>query len=256
MLSSKILKKIKAGAIHLSLSVFVCLCVLGLIKFIWYPGIYFDAVGVGSILLLLILVDVSIGPLITFIVYDQSKKSLKFDLAVVALLQIAALIYGVNTVFSGRPVYLVFNVNIFTLVTANDISESEFNAAKLEHLPLLGPEIVAAKLPTDSEERKKILFSSLNGGSDLAQMPRYYQTYQSLSDEVKSRMLPLVELFNKQPQTVVEKTKKLIEFSLKNAGISEDQAAYVPVRGKVLDMTVLVKKSDAKIIDILPINPW
>ena len=46
------------------------------------------------LILLMIGVDVVIGPLLTLIVFDPKKKHLKFDLVVIAALQLAALAYG------------------------------------------------------------------------------------------------------------------------------------------------------------------
>ena len=51
---------------------------------VWYPQPYFAAMGGATLILLLIGVDVVIGPLITLIVFDPKKKSLRFDLAVIA----------------------------------------------------------------------------------------------------------------------------------------------------------------------------
>jgi hypothetical protein len=58
---------------------------------VWYPQHYFAAMGGTTLILLLIGVDVVIGPLITLIVFDPKKKSLRFDLAVIAVLQLGAL---------------------------------------------------------------------------------------------------------------------------------------------------------------------
>jgi len=39
---------------------------------------------------------------------------------------------------------------------------------------MFGPEWVAAKLPEDIAERNALIFQAIEGGPDLAQLPRYY----------------------------------------------------------------------------------
>src|SRR5436190_21384151 len=83
----------KASAIHLAISAAIGISVVVLMLALWYPQHYFAAMGGGTLIMLLIGVDVVIGPLITLIVFDPKKKNLRFDLAVIALLQLAALVY-------------------------------------------------------------------------------------------------------------------------------------------------------------------
>jgi hypothetical protein len=101
--------KLKAALIHLLISVFIVGSLSLLIVYIWYPKPFFTISGVSMPLKLLIFVDVIIGPLLTFVVYKKNKKSLKFDLSVIAIMQLAALIYGANTIYQGRPSLLVMN---------------------------------------------------------------------------------------------------------------------------------------------------
>ena len=48
-------------------------------------------------------VAVVIGSLITLVIFDLKKKALKFDLSVIAALQLAALAYGCHVRFESRP---------------------------------------------------------------------------------------------------------------------------------------------------------
>jgi len=56
--------------------------------FIWYPQPLAKAVGVIHIFIMLIVIDVILGPSLSFFVYKEAKKTLKFDLAVIILIQI------------------------------------------------------------------------------------------------------------------------------------------------------------------------
>lgn len=87
----------KAVLIHLGLSSALALGVTSLLVFGWYPWPYFMALGGLMLVALIVGVDVVLGPLLTFIVFKPGKKSLKFDLTVIALVQAAALGYGLWT---------------------------------------------------------------------------------------------------------------------------------------------------------------
>jgi len=101
--------RLKAFAIHLAISALIALAVIGLVFFIWYPAPLHTATGVTQIFLLLLTVDVVLGPLLTLIVYKTGKKTLIMDLTVIALLQLSALAYGVWTVAEDRSAWLSLN---------------------------------------------------------------------------------------------------------------------------------------------------
>ena len=82
--------RIKAFLIHGLVSISVALLVIGLVFFIWYPSPLAKAVGVTHIFLMLLAIDVIIGPVLGFIVYKEGKKTLKMDLSIIITLQLCA----------------------------------------------------------------------------------------------------------------------------------------------------------------------
>lgn len=101
--------KIKALIIHLLISIVIVGLFILMVVFIWYPKPLFDISGVIMPLKLLVFIDLIVGPMLTFVVYKKHKKSLKFDLSIIALIQIAALCYGAYTINNGRANLLVLN---------------------------------------------------------------------------------------------------------------------------------------------------
>ena len=85
------------------LSFAVATAVLAFMLSLWYPGPLFEAAGGDRLVFILVAVDVTLGPLITLVIFKAGKKGLKFDLAVIASLQLAALVYGMHTVYVARP---------------------------------------------------------------------------------------------------------------------------------------------------------
>ena len=110
------LNRWKAAAIHLGLTALIAATVVIVMLMLWYPRPYFDAMGGRELLTIIVGVDVTIGPLLTLIVFDLKKKSLKFDLAVIVVLQVAALAYGAWVTFEARPAYVVFVKDRFQVV--------------------------------------------------------------------------------------------------------------------------------------------
>jgi hypothetical protein len=248
--------RFRASLIHLALSFLFFSTVVGIALLIWYPGLYFTAMGISKILFIVAGVDIILGPLLTLIIFNPAKSSLKFDLAVIALLQLAALGYGVSTVFAGRPLFVVYNLDRFTVVSGMDIPADELARAGKLAVPLTGPQIIGARLPKDREEQSRILFSAVNGGADLPQMPMFYVPYATVSEDVKAKMLTTEMLLAHQPALKVNQAQGLIAATLADRGLKPADIGFIPLRAKAQDLTVMVRRTDASIIKILPIDPW
>ena len=113
---------------HLALSAVVVGAVCALIFFVWYPHPYFQAVGAWNVLRILVGVDLVLGPVLTLILFKPGKRGLKFDLAFIACVQLAALAYGVNVIYGERPYFNVFAVDRFTVYAYQDVDSEQWNA--------------------------------------------------------------------------------------------------------------------------------
>ena len=147
------LSRWKASGIHLLLSAGIAGALVAVMLLVWYPWPLFEVAGGSGLIMILVGVDVVLGPLITLVIFKAGKKGLKFDLAVIASLQLAALAYGVHAVYVVRPVYMVYNIDRFNLVAAIDLDPADLAAAKREEfrrLPVDGPHYIAAIQPDGS----------------------------------------------------------------------------------------------------------
>jgi hypothetical protein len=115
----------RAFFVHLSISAAVVAVALGLIFGLWYRPPFSYVQDVYGVAATLIGVDLIIGPLLTFILYKPGKKGLKFDLAMVALMQVAALAYGMKVCVESRPVYAVYNEGRFSTVNPDEYIDVE-----------------------------------------------------------------------------------------------------------------------------------
>jgi hypothetical protein len=113
------LNRYQAFAIHIVISLVLFFVLLICITQYWYPGILFDTGNGWKAIALIICIDLILGPLLTLIVFNPKKSSIKFDLWVIALLQIAALVYGTWTIHSSRPLAIAYINGSFITFYAN-----------------------------------------------------------------------------------------------------------------------------------------
>ena len=117
--------KIKYFLSHLIVSLLIACCCLILVFYVWHPVPLAKAIGVTHIFLMMLTIDVVLGPLLILIIAKEGKKSLKFDLIVICLLQISALIYGMYNITVSRPIWITFDTMRFELVQANNIPQED-----------------------------------------------------------------------------------------------------------------------------------
>src|SRR5215469_13671502 len=127
-------------ALHLLGSAGALTLVLGALYLGWYrwPGWYLTSVL--HVVGIVVLVDLVIGPTLTLIVANPRKARRVFarDVAVIVTVQIAALVYGTVTLWSGRPLYYTFSADRLEIVQASDIDGGEITLA-LRQNPTLAP---------------------------------------------------------------------------------------------------------------------
>ncbi|MDY0208353.1 MAG: TfpX/TfpZ family type IV pilin accessory protein [Pseudomonas sp.] len=239
--------RLKAFLIHLLISTCIAVAVIGVVFFVWYPAPLHTAAGVTQIFLLLLAVDVVLGPLLTLIVYKSGKKTLIMDLTVIALLQLSALSYGVWTVVEGRPAWLVFGGDRFELVRVPEIDQRNIGTHYLYSSPAwTGPQWVGATNPIDLNVRNDIIFESVNGGFDIYQRPNLYRPLQEINASIQkhAQELSLLNEFNAS-NDVQNAVKKY-----------PSATAWLPLRAKHQNMVVLINKETAQVIAIVDLRPW
>ena len=241
-------KRLKFFFSHLSISFLIALLVIGLVFFVWYPAPLAKAVGVTNIFLMMLAIDVIVGPILGWLVYQEGKKTLKFDLSVIILIQIAALCYGVFSIEQGRPAWLVYNVDRFELVRKNELVDTNIQQAqpRFQKPSWFKPQYVATEFAKDIQQRNDEMFAEVLGGISIAQRPERYVELTQVTTQIQQRALPLVELQQYNPKTDVEKT--LAEYPKANA--------WLPLKANAVDMVVLVNKESASIIKVVDLRPW
>jgi len=244
----------KAASIHLGISAAIALAVSATMLLVWYPGPFFTANGGNDLVAILVGVDVVLGPLVTLIVFNTAKgRLLRLDLAIVATVQALALAYGVYVVAEARPVYMVFTVDRFDLVSANQIRDEELARVtnpEFKSVPWGRPRTVAAKSPADPDEQMRIINSAF-GGADLQTFPQYYVPYEELAGEALRRSKPLERVLKGHPEE-----RPGIEAALKDIGRSLGETRYLPLKGRSRDYCVLLDAKTGAVLGFLEVIPW
>lgn len=240
--------RIRAFLIHLAFSFALAAVAIALAFLVWYPGPLAKAVGMSDIFFMMLGIDVILGPLLTLIVYNPAKKSLRFDLAVIVAVQLAAFAYGLMAIAEARPAWYVFNKDRFDLAQATDLDTSRIALAKAEYrrVSWTGPQWVASVTPPDRAKATELLMESGGGGPDL---PQRIDLYVPLADE-KAAMLAkahdVAELARYNAQAAVDALLK----SYPKAN------AWLPLMARITPMTVLIDKTDGAIIAVVDLRPW
>lgn len=240
--------RIKFFLSHLSISIFIALLVMGLVFFVWYPLPLAKAVGVTHIFLMMLTIDVIVGPLLGLLVYKEDKKSLKFDLTVIIAIQISALLYGIYSIEQGRPAWVVYNVDRFELVRKNEIVAQNINQAKpqFQQLSWLKPQFVATQFAQDVKQRNDDMFAEVLGGISIAQRPERYVDFAQAKAQLQKRAQSLELLQQYNDKINVEKILSKYPKA----------TAFVPLKANAVDMTVLINKEKGEVVKIVDLRPW
>ena len=242
----------RASGIHFLISLFVAIAAAAIVILVMYPHPYTASTGVGRILVILVSVDVTLGPLITLIIFKYGKPGLKFDLSVIGILQVAALIYGLTIISQARPVFITFVKDRFELVQANAIEDEAFVEASppFNSKPWTGPMLVGTRMPEDADAQDKILMSALGGGPDIHAMPMFYVPYESQKSQVLARAKPLTDLRGR-----TEDADNVVTNWLEGEQKNAKDFAYYPFKARAGFHTLIINQ-DAEPVGILKIDPW
>ncbi len=243
----------KAAAIHLSISLTIGLIVGSLLLFVWYPPPLFHAAGADELALLLVSVDLALGPLLTLVVFKAGKKGLQFDLTLIAALQAAALVYGMSVVLHSRPVFIATAVDRFVLVFASDLSDADLAEGRKPEFrsrSLTGPLLVGTQIPSTAQERSTILSSSIIG-KDVESYPKYYVNYDAAAPALLKRAKPLGALKINDANS-----KDVLDSALVKTGLPVDHVVWVPLVARKATLVMLLNRDNGQPLRAVPINPW
>lgn len=246
------MNRFKASLTHFGISLAVAGLVYLAVRFFWYPGPLFEVAGGLELLLVIICVDVTLGPIITLIIFKPGKWGLEFDLAAIGTLQFVALAYGLHAIAESRPVFITFVKDRFELVRAGELDDADLAQAApgFGSLPWFGYRMAGAKLPKNPNEQLKLMDSAILGGKDIQYFPRYYVEYREVSGDAARRAAPLAKLRALNPGRESE-----VDALVASSG-PESRLGFLPMRAGKRDMAVIVETGGGALVALAGLRPW
>ena len=246
--------RLKASAIHFAFSAALALLAGLLVFAVWYPFPYREISGGRELFVLVVGVDVVLGPLATLAIFDRRKAwpVLRRDIQVIGLLQLLALGYGLWTVFAARPVHMVFEYDRFRVVHAIEIDAEQLQKAApaVRAMPMTGPTLLALRPFADERERMEMTVVALNG-LPLGMRPELWIPY----DETRARVLleakPVSALISRLGAKGL-----VVEQAIRDAGHTPQTLVYLPLLSRKLFWTVLLDPTNAQIVTAVPVDPY
>lgn len=246
--------RFRAAGIHLALSMLVAALAAAVVFGLWYPFPYREVSGGRELFGLLVSVDVVMGPLITLMVYSREKPraEMRRDFAVIGLLQLAALGYGLWTVFQARPVYLAFEYERFRIVHAIDVRTEFMDKTQppLDRLPLAGPVIIGVRPPQNPAERNTLTFEAA-GGLSVTSRPDFWVPYEHSAPDILKASRPVSELMQRLPHS-----RPIVQEFLREQGLVEAQVAYLPMNARRHFWTVFLDARTARVLGYAPVDSF
>lgn len=182
--------RIRPTLIHFFISLLVVLAASLVVFRCWFPAPYNEFAGGNQLFVILVSVDLLVGPLLTFIACapGKTRRHLAMDLGVIAALQLIALAYGLYVVALARPVVLAAENEAFRVVSANEVKFDELGSAPVGYrrLSWTGPKLVGVKPAVDNQDVMSSLELALQG-YDMGTRPSRWQPYEQSRKQVVSQ---------------------------------------------------------------------
>lgn len=249
--------RLRASGIHLGISLCIAALAAVVVFGLWYPYPYREISGGRSLFMLVVSVDVVMGPLITLIIFNCAKprRELMMDLSLVALIQLAALSYGMWTVFVARPVHLVFEYSRMSVVHAIDVDATLLAKAPaaLQRLPMTGPTLIALR-PFKSPAESFDATMAAVGGAPLSARSDLWQPYADSVPDILKESKPVSDLLAKFSAQAAETAH--INQAIKDSGKTSDQLRYLPLVSRENAWTMLLDAKTAEPVGYIPLDSF
>jgi hypothetical protein len=252
MSNSSLHARFKAASVHLIASICVAAIAAGLVFWLWYPGPFRQTSGGESLFFILMGVDVVVGPVLTFAVFNLAKgwAHLKRDLGVIVILQLGALIYGMHTVYITRPVIVAFETDRFRAVAHADIRQQELEKAPkgLSNLSWNGPIFVGTRAAQDGKEKLEAIELALRGW-DVGTRPSFWQPIELSKGDILKRARPVAALRTKYPARAVT-----LDDAIAKTGLPANQIKFLPLMAHRSDWSVLLNGTTAEVVGYVSLD--
>ncbi len=248
--------RFKAFGLHVTASTCLFLLALGTLYFGWYrwPGWYLT--GAMTIVLMMAGIDVVLGPLLTFIIANPGKprRELARDIAIIAAVQLAAMGYGLTTLWHGRPLYYTFSTRFLEMVQASDLSPEQIALGRKLNPDFAPywyslPRWVYAPFPNDPKVVEQIVQGSIGGGDDVIQMPRYFRPWKEGIADLRKELRPVAQMTELSVHD-----KQVAGVRMRELGVTADEPVALPMMGRAKPLVGVVDPATGQVRALLRVD--
>jgi hypothetical protein len=248
-------ERVVAALIHFAVTLLIAGIASALIFLVWFPGELAAMVGGAKLFLIVVVSDLVLGPLMSLVIYTskKSRRVLIVDYAIIATVQMAALIYGVMIVAGSRPVFVAFAVDRLEVLTAFEISDADLAGGvepQYRSLSWFGPRLVAIQLPLDTKERNDLILSAVTGGKDARFLPKYYRAFDTAREQALAKSQPIETLLASSSDE-----KSRIEAAIEATGKSENDLRWLLVHHRFGFATAFIDAHSGEPVKYLLLSP-
>lgn len=246
-MNTSVKSRFSAAGIHFLASLFLFSILLFIIIYIWYPQPYFSASGGWQGLKIVALVDLVLGPLITLAIFNsnKAKKVLAQDLGIIVIIQLAALFYGIHTIYSQRPVAIVFWEGKFSTISAQAMDKQGINTNTLQQFSNQSPPLIYAEKPTSVDGLEDLLNVIKTKKIPPTEQLNLYRPIKSFLPNVLEHSVDINEIISHNSD-MAEQLQNL----LKQTKTKKPDNSYLVLESKYQNI-ILVFSANAEIIGYL-----
>ncbi len=217
----------------------------------WFPMPYFVADGGWQGVRLIAAVDVVLGPVLSLVVYNprKSRRALLLDYAVIGCFQLAAMGFGLWTVYTQRTALVVFGDGAFYTVTADQMAFVGQAAAEVAQKSPGRPAYAYIRLPDDPEEVQAIRRQALATG-----VPVHLRA--DLMEPLDRNGLERIAAHSVDLATQIqglEPYRRALRRFLERRGLAPDEVLFFPLFCRYRSLTIAFRPGDPAPAGWLPI---
>jgi hypothetical protein len=247
------LRRLKAAGVHLLISLVIFSLIIGLLLHFCYPWPYYETNGLFQGLRITAGVDIVLGPLLTGLAFatGKSKRALHFDLTLIALIQLGALVYGVVTLYSQRPYIAAFVDRGFETVRVSDLKQDSVLRTSIDQLrnnTTMRPPLLAVRPPQNGTEGAQMFLTEMTASGFPAD-------FTSRLEPVTAHWAQILPAALALPSPLPAQQQAIVDTFVKEHQTSMADLAFFPLKGPFDARTVAFTRKDGKFVGYLNLLP-
>jgi hypothetical protein len=238
-----------AFAVHLGISLVIFIALLLIVVFDWYRFPLFAIEGGWKGIQIIAGCDIVLGPLLTLIVFRPGKPSLKFDMSVIALIQVAALVSGTWIAYLQRPVLMVYAEERFYTLSNDIVGMAGIKPEEISRYNNTPYPLAVVRLPDDEEQRHKLRMGSAARGGLYLRGDLYAEQIPQFLADAQAHSLDMEKYTADKPADHAE----LERFKSRHGAL--EAYYFLPLHGRYGRMIVALDRNTGHLVDKLDIKP-